>query len=97
MWFVSALEKSSGIRSILGLHENVCTGASDGYARMSGKPALNLLHLGPGLANGLANLHNARRARSPVVNVIGSMSSWHEGADPPLNMDIAALAGTVSR
>lgn len=157
MWFVSALDKCPGVRSILVLHETVAAGAADGYARMARRPAATLLHLGPGLANGLANLHNARRARSPVVNIIGplrhrqrsitffalllssalrtrhvtaqtssfmqlyaplipfctvesvtrgirllalpagDMASWHATADPPLAMDIAALAGTVSR
>ena len=65
------------MRAVLGLHENVCTGAADGYARIAGQAALTLLHLGPGLANGLANLHNARRAHSPVVNVVGDHASWH--------------------
>lgn len=92
---VAALGSSPGIRAILGVHENVCTGAADGYARMTGQPALTLLHLGPGLANGLANLHNARRAHSPVVNVVGDHTSWHLPFDAPLTSDIAALAGTV--
>jgi len=82
-----------GIRGVLGLHENVCTGAADGYARMAGKPALTLLHLGPGFANGLANLHNARRARSPVVNLIGEHASWHLSADAPLHSEIERLTG----
>ncbi|WIA19312.1 hypothetical protein OEZ85_003945 [Tetradesmus obliquus] len=96
MWMVSALEKQRGIRSILGLQEAVCTGACDGYARMARQPALALLHLGPGLGNGLCNLHNARRAGSPVVVMVGDMATWHRAADPPLNQDIEALAGTVS-
>lgn len=96
MWFVSALDKYTGIKSILGLQENVVTGAADGYARMARRPAMTLLHLGPGLANGLANLHNARRARSPVLNIIGDMASWHRAADPILNMDIEGLAASVS-
>jgi acetolactate synthase-1/2/3 large subunit len=95
MPLVAALDSVPGIRAVLGLHENVCTGAADGYARMARRPALTLLHLGPGLANGLANLHNARRAHSPVVNVVGDHASWHLPADPPLASDIAALAGTV--
>ncbi|MCB2054450.1 MAG: acetolactate synthase large subunit [Geminicoccaceae bacterium] len=94
---VHALDRVGGVRAVLGLHENVCTGAADGYARLAGKPALTLLHLGPGLANGLANLHNARRAFSPVVNLIGEHASWHLSADPPLAADIEALAGVVSR
>lgn len=96
MHFVSALDDSPGIRPVLGLHETVCTGAADGYGRMTGKPAMTLLHLGPGLANGLANLHNARRARTPLINVVGDMAGWHTGADALLAMDIDALAGTVS-
>lgn len=92
---VSALDTRPGMRAVLGMHENVCTGAADGYARITGHPALTLLHLGPGLANGLANLHNARRARSPVVNVVGDHASWHLPFDAPLTSDIAALARTV--
>jgi acetolactate synthase-1/2/3 large subunit len=80
---------------VLGLFEGVCTGAADGYARMAERPAATLLHLGPGFANGLANLHNARRAGSAVVNWIGDHASWHLAADAPLGSDIAALAGTV--
>ena len=71
MPLVTALDSVPGMRAVLGLFEGVCTGAADGYARMRGKPAMTLLHLGPGFANGLANLHNARRAHSPVVNVVG--------------------------
>jgi acetolactate synthase I/II/III large subunit len=92
---VAALGTRPGMRAILGVHENVCTGAADGYARITGQPALTLLHLGPGLANGLANLHNARRARSPVVNVVGDHATWHLPFDAPLTSDIGALAGTV--
>lgn len=95
MPLVTALDRAPGMRAVLGLHENVCTGAADGYARITGHAALTLLHLGPGLANGLANLHNARRARSPVVNVVGDHMSWHRSFDAPLTSDIAALAGTV--
>jgi acetolactate synthase-1/2/3 large subunit len=93
---VTALDATPGIRVFLGLFEGVCTGAADGYGRMLGKPAMTLLHLGPGLANGIANLHNARRANSPVFNVIGEHASWHRDADPPLAMDIEGLARTVS-
>ncbi len=96
MPLVAALDACDGIRAVLGLFEGVCTGAADGYARMSGKPALTLLHLGPGFANGIANLHNARRARSPVVNLIGDHATWHAGADAPLASDIVSLARPVS-
>ena len=94
--FVAALDVTPGMRAVLGLFEGVCTGAADGYGRMAGKPALTLLHLGPGLANGVANLHNARRAHTPIVNLIGEHASWHVANDPPLNMDIAALSATFS-
>jgi len=93
---VAALDKAPGIRSFLGLFEGVCTGAADGYGRMLDKPAMVLLHLGPGFANGIANLHNARRAKSPVLNVVGEHATWHRDADPPLAMDIEGLARTVS-
>ncbi|MGO9568052.1 MAG: acetolactate synthase large subunit [Desulfomonilaceae bacterium] len=94
---VAALDSVPGIRAVLGLFEGVCTGAADGYGRMLDRPAMTLLHLGPGLSNGLANLHNAMRARTPVFNVIGEHASWHRAADAPLTMDIEALAGTVSK
>ncbi|MDY6948781.1 MAG: acetolactate synthase large subunit [Pseudomonadota bacterium] len=93
---VRALEEVPGVRPVLGLFEGVCTGAADGYARVSGRPALTLLHLGPGLANGLANLHNARRAHSPVVNIVGDHATWHLQFDAPLTSDIAGLARPVS-
>ncbi len=93
---VAAFDAVRGIRPVLGLFEGVCTGAADGYGRMKQKPALTLLHLGPGFANGIANLHNARRARTPIVNLIGEHASWHLPADPPLAMDIASLASPVS-
>ncbi len=93
---VAALDREPGIRAVLGLFEGVCTGAADGYARMAGRPALTLLHLGPGFANGIANLHNARRARSPVVNLIGDHASWHLPFDAPLSSDIVSLANPVS-
>ena len=96
MQLVAALDAVPGIRAVLGLFEGVCTGAADGYARMTGRPALTLLHLGPGFANGIANLHNARRAHSPVVNLIGDHASWHLAADAPLTSDIASLAAPVS-
>ncbi len=93
---VTALDKTPGIKAFLGLSEGVCTGAADGYGRMLDKPAMVLLHLGPGLANGLSNLHNARRAKSPVLNIVGEHATWHRDADPPLAMDIESLARTVS-
>jgi acetolactate synthase I/II/III large subunit len=96
MHFVAALDRQPDMRAILGLFEGVVTGAADGYARMAGKPACTLLHLGPGLANGLANLHNARRARSPVVNVVGEHATYHRALDAPLASDIAGFAGPVS-
>lgn len=95
MPLVAALDRVAGIRAVLGLHENVCTGAADGFARIAGHAAMTLLHLGPGLANGLANLHNARRANTPVLNVVGDHASWHLPYDAPLTSDIAALAATV--
>ena len=93
---MAALDAVPGIRAVLGLFEGVVTGAADGYARMAGKPALTLTHLGPGFANGIANLHNARRAGSPVVNVIGDQATWHLDADAPLTTDIESLARPVS-
>ena len=97
MPLVTALDSVPGMRAVLGLFEGVCTGAADGYARMRGRPAMTLLHLGPGFANGLANLHNARRAHSPVVNVVGDQATWHLAADAPLTSDIAGLATPMSR
>jgi acetolactate synthase-1/2/3 large subunit len=94
--FVAALDAEPGMRAVLGLFEGVVTGAADGYARMSGRPACTLLHLGPGLANGLANLHNARRARVPLVNIVGEHATHHRALDAPLTSDIEALAATVS-
>ena len=93
---VAALDREPGVRAVLGLFEGVCTGAADGYARMADRPALTLLHLGPGFANGIANLHNARRARSPVVNLIGDHATWHLPYDAPLTSDIVSLASPVS-
>jgi acetolactate synthase-1/2/3 large subunit len=95
MPIVAALDRTPGLRVVLGLFEAVCTGAADGWARMKGKPAATPLHLGPGLANGLANLHNARRARTPVVNWIGNHAIGHIAFDPPLNSDVTALANWV--
>lgn len=96
MPIVLALDRINGIKAVLGLFEGVCTGAADGYGRMSGKPGMTLLHLGPGFANGIANLHNARRAHTPILNVIGEHATWHRPADPPLAMNIEGLAETVS-
>lgn len=93
---VAAMDATPAIRPVLGLFEGVCTGAADGYARMSGKPALTLLHLGPGLANGLANLHNARMARVPVINLVGTHATNHLNNASLLNSDIAAIAAPVS-
>jgi len=93
---VLALDSVPGLRSILCLHENVATGAADGYGRMAAKPAMCLLHLGQGLANGLTNLHNARRAFTPLLNVIGDHATWHLPADPLLATDVESLAHTVS-
>ena len=94
MPIVAALDAVDGLRPILSLFEGVCTGAADGYGRMAEKPAMTLLHLGPGFANGIANLHNARRARSPIVNLIGDQATWHVAADAPLTSDIVSLATT---
>ena len=96
MHFVAALDQSAGIRCVLGLQENVVTGMADGYFRMAGKPACTLLHCGPGLANGLANLHNARRARSGIVNIVGDQATYHRPYDAPLTADTDALARAVS-
>jgi acetolactate synthase-1/2/3 large subunit len=96
MRFVAALDRVPRMRGVLCLFEGVCTGAADGYARMAGRPAATLLHLGPGLANGLANLHNARKARSPVVNIVGEHATWHRQYDAPLSADIEAFARPVS-
>ncbi len=96
MNFVSALDSAPGIRPVLCLFEGVATGAADGYARMTGKPASTLLHLGPGFANGIANLHNARRAQSPVVNSVGDHATFHEPLNAPLTSDVVGLAEAIS-
>ncbi len=96
MHFVAALDDVPEMRAVLTLFEGVATGAADGYARMSGRPAATLLHLGPGLGNGVANLHNARRALVPVVNVVGDHALAHKRLDAPLESDIDAIAGAVS-
>ncbi|MEM8902476.1 MAG: acetolactate synthase large subunit [Actinomycetota bacterium] len=97
MELVAALDEVDGLRSVLCLFEGVATGAADGYGRVTGLPALTLTHLGPGFANGIANLHNARRAHTPVVNLVGDHASWHLAADAPLTADIESLAFPVSR
>jgi acetolactate synthase-1/2/3 large subunit len=97
MHFVAALDRVEGMRCILGLFEGVVTGAADGYGRMAGRPASTLLHLGPGLANGLANLHNASRANVPIVNIIGDHATYHRRHDAPLTADIEALARPYSK
>lgn len=96
MHFLAALDKVPDIRPVLGLFEGAVTGMADGYARITGVPALTLLHLGPGLANGIANLHNARRAKSPVVNVVGDHATYHNQWDSALKTDVAALARPAS-
>ena len=96
MHFVAALDSNPGLRCVLGLFEGVVTGAADGYARMKGMPAATLTHLGPGLGNGLANLHNAKKARSPVVNVIGDHATFHRKYDAPLTSDVEGIARPVS-
>ncbi len=96
MHFVAALDRVPGMRCVLGLFEGVVTGAADGYARMAGKPAATLLHCGPGLANGLANLHNARRAHVPMVNIVGDQATFHRPLDAPLTADTEGWARPVS-
>jgi len=96
MHFVAALDKVPGMRCVLGLFEGVVTGAADGYYRMLGRPASTLLHLGPGLANGLANLHNAKKANSGIVNIVGEHATYHIAHDAPLTSDIEGLAAPMS-
>jgi acetolactate synthase-1/2/3 large subunit len=96
MQFVSALDRNPQMRPVLCLFEGVATGAADGYGRMADKPACTLLHLGPGYGNGLANLHNGRRAFTPIVNVIGDHATYHRGYDAPLTSDIPAIAAPNS-
>ncbi|WP_439655579.1 acetolactate synthase large subunit [Sulfitobacter aquimarinus] len=96
MHFVAALDHIAGMRSVLALQEGVATGAADGYYRMAGKPASTLLHLGPGLANGLSNLHNAKKAGSGVVNIVGEHAASHIELDAPLTSDIEGIARPVS-
>ena len=96
MHFVSALDRATSMRCVLGLFEGVVTGAADGYYRMTEKPAATLLHLGPGLGNGLANLHNAKRAHSGIVNIVGQHALDHIHNDAPLNSDVEAVARPMS-
>ncbi|HEY4250254.1 MAG TPA: acetolactate synthase large subunit [Roseomonas sp.] len=96
MHFVAALDRIPGMRCVLGMQENVVTGMADGYWRMAGKPAVTLLHCGPGLGNGFANLHNARRARSGIVNCVGDQATYHRPYDAPLTADTEGLARGVS-
>jgi acetolactate synthase-1/2/3 large subunit len=96
MHFVAALDRIPGMKCVLGLQENVVTGMADGYWRMAGKPAATLLHCGPGLANGLSNLHNARRARSGIVNCVGDQATYHRPLDAQLTADTEGFARAVS-
>src|SRR6266436_4964784 len=96
MHFVAALDRVEGMRCVLGLFEGVVTGAADGYFRMKGTPASTLLHLGPGLSNGLANLHNAKKANSGIVNIVGQHATYHIGYNAPLTSDIEGLARPMS-
>ncbi|MCC6338633.1 MAG: acetolactate synthase large subunit [Acidimicrobiia bacterium] len=96
MHFVAALDDVPGMRAVLAVFEGVATGAADGYGRMADRPAATLLHLGPGLGNGLANLHNARRARTPVVNIVGDHATYHKRFDAPLDSDLELLVRNVS-
>jgi acetolactate synthase-1/2/3 large subunit len=96
MHFVAALDRVGGMRCVLGLFEGVATGAADGYARMADGPASTLLHLGPGLANGLANVHNARRAHTPMVNIVGDHATYHKRYDAPLTSDVEGAARAFS-
>src|SRR4051812_22779624 len=96
MHFVAALDSVPEMRAVLALFEGVATGAADGYARMSGRPAATLLHLGSGLGNGLANLHNARKGRSPIVNIVGDHATYHWKYDAQLQSDIETVARNFS-
>ncbi|MEZ5922060.1 MAG: acetolactate synthase large subunit [Parvularculaceae bacterium] len=96
MQLVAAIDKHPDMRGVLGLFEGVVTGAADGYARIAGKPAATLLHLGPGMANGLANIHNARRARAAMVNIVGDHARDHRALNAPLTSDIEGAARPFS-
>src|SRR5512133_2719617 len=97
MHFVAALDRKPKMRCVLGLFEGVVTGAADGYARMTGNPAATLLHLGPGMATGLANIHNANKASTPMVNIVGDHATYHRRYDAPLTTDIETAAKPFSR
>lgn len=96
MQLVAAVDKHDSMRAVLGLFEGVVTGAADGYGRMADKPAITMLHLGPGLANGLANIHNARRAGSPMINVVGDHATYHRQYNSPLTSDLEGVARPMS-
>ena len=96
MHLVQAIDAVPEMRGVLALFEGVCTGAADGYGRMTGRPATTALHLGPGLGNGIANLHNARRAATPIINLVGNHALYHLDLDAPLTSDIDTLAKNVS-
>src|SRR5438132_1253996 len=96
MHFVAALDRIDGMRCVLALFEGVATGAADGYARMAEKPAATLLHLGPGLANGLSNIHNATKACTPMINIVGDHATYHRKYDSPLTSDIEGAAKPFS-
>src|SRR3954449_2939497 len=97
MHFVAALDSTPEMRAVLALFEGVATGAADGYARMADKPAATLLHLGSGLGNGLANLHNARKGKVPIVNIVGDHATYHTKYDAQLQSDIETVARNVSK
>src|SRR4051812_49985479 len=97
MHLVQAIDDAGGVRPVLALFEGVCTAAADGYARIAGRPAMTLLHLGPGMANGIANLHNAARARTPLLSVVGEHATFHRGRGAPLESDIEGLARPFSK
>ena len=96
MHFVAALDKVPGMRCVLGMFEGVVTGAADGFYRLADRPAATLLHLGPGLANGLANLHNAKKAGSGIVNIVGEHATFHLQHDAPLTADVEGVARPMS-
>jgi len=96
MQLVAAVDRQHGMRAVLGLFEGVVTGAADGYGRMADKPAVTLLHLGPGLGNGLANLHNARKAGSPIINMVGDHATYHKHFNAPLTSDTEGVARPMS-
>ena len=97
MHFMAALDRTDALRCVLGLQENVVTGAADGYGRMAEKPAATLLHLGPGLGNGLANLHNANKAGTGIVNIVGDHATYHLEYNAPLTADVEGIARPVSK